>query len=77
MANELWRFSATELASKIAQREVSSREVVSDFLERIAAVGPAVNAVVETFPEATLAWADAADARQRSGESLGILHGVP
>ena len=45
--NELWSWSAIDLARAIATRAISSREAVQSSLDRIAAVNPAVNAVVE------------------------------
>ncbi len=77
MSTELWGKSAGELAELICAREVSSREVVQAHLDRITAVHERVNAVVETFPERSLAWADAADAAQAQGRPLGRMHGVP
>jgi amidase len=44
MSNELWRCSASDLARRIAAREVSSREVVDAHLARIAQVEPALGA---------------------------------
>ncbi len=46
-------------------------------LERIAAVNPRLNAVVQLDVEAALAQAQAADAARARGERLGPLHGVP
>jgi len=77
MSSELWRESASSLAVKIASGEVTSRSVVESFLGRIEAVNSQVNSVVEVRPDEVLAEADRADARQRSGEALGALHGVP
>jgi len=77
MSTELWRESATSLAAKIARGEVTSRSVVESFLGRIEAVNSQVNSVVEVRPDEVLAEADRADTRQRSGEALGALHGVP
>lgn len=77
MDNELWRQSAGELAARIQAREVSSRDVVQSHLDRIAAVNPAVNAIVEVHTDEALAAADAADALTARGESRGVLHGVP
>ncbi len=58
----------------IAQREVSAVEVVTDFLERIDAVNPRVNAIVTLVPERALAEAAAAD---NARTSHGPLHGLP
>lgn len=77
MAKELWQESASSLADMIRTGATSSREVIEAHLERIDAVNGAVNAVVEVRPDEVRADADAADARQKAGEALGVLHGVP
>jgi len=77
MANELWRRGAVELAADIADRTVSSREVVQAHLDRIAEVNPHVNAVVRVMADDALRMADEADRAVKSGVELGALHGVP
>lgn len=74
---EVWKRSATELAQAIASGDLSSREVVQAHLDRIAAVNPKLNAIVQTLPDEALAAADAADRAVASGAALGPLHGVP
>src|ERR1700683_3629954 len=61
----------------IRKGTTTSRDVVEAHLERIDAVNPAINAVVEVRPDEVRAEADAADAKQKAGEPLGVLHGVP
>ncbi len=75
--NELCRSSATELARRIAAREVRARDVVEAHLERIAQVNPALNAVTRVLAEDARAAADAADRAVAADEPLGPLHGVP
>lgn len=70
-------WSAAEIARRIASREISSREVVQAFIQRIEAVNPAINAVVVKRFEEALAEAAAADERLARGEPIGLLHGVP
>lgn len=77
MTNELWRRGATELASLIASREVSSREVVQAHIDRIEQVNGHLNAIVRRLDESALAAADAADAVTLRGAPLPPLHGVP
>lgn len=77
MTEPLWRWTATRLAAAIRQREISSREAVEASLARIAAVDPAVNAVVSVQAEAARAAADAADRALADGQLPGPLHGVP
>jgi amidase len=77
MAKELWQESASSLADLIRSGATSSREVIDAHLERIDAVNGAINAVVEVRPDEVRAEADAADAKQKAGGPLGVLHGVP
>lgn len=69
--------SATELAQAIRARKMSAREVVQAHLDRIDAVNPLINAVVQLVPERALSEADAADAALARGDAVGPLHGVP
>jgi aspartyl-tRNA(Asn)/glutamyl-tRNA(Gln) amidotransferase subunit A len=68
---------ATTLATLIATRQVSSREVVQAHLDRIEAVNPKVNAIVTLLADEALRDADVADRVVASGAELGPLHGVP
>jgi amidase len=69
--------STAALADAIRQKEVSSEEVVSAHLDRIEAVNPALNAVVQVSGEEALEQARAADAALATGVVPGPLHGVP
>ena len=75
--DELWRWSATALAAAVRDGVVSAREVTSSCLERIAAVNPRLNALVEVSADEALASADSADRARAAGAPLGPLHGVP
>jgi aspartyl-tRNA(Asn)/glutamyl-tRNA(Gln) amidotransferase subunit A len=68
---------ATELATLIRTKQLSSREVVQAHLDRAAAVNPKVNAIVTLMSEDALLQADIADKAVKNGETLGPLHGVP
>lgn len=74
---ELIYASATTLARRIHDREVSSVEVVQAHLQRIKDVNPRLNAVVQLAAEQALDQARAADAAQAQGLPTGPLHGVP
>ena len=74
---ELWRLSATQLADRIRWKAVSAREAAQAALDRLDAVNPALNAVVEHRPDDVLAQADAIDARIARDEDVGPLGGVP
>jgi amidase len=74
---ELWRRSAKELAALIANKKVSSVEVIDAHLARIKAVNQTVNAIVRVMADDARAAAIDADRKTASGEPLGPLHGVP
>ena len=69
--------SATELARAIREKRVSATELVKAHLDRIAAVNPALNAVVQIRADAARVEAREADTAVARGEALGPLHGVP
>jgi fatty acid amide hydrolase len=75
--SELTWTSAGRLAEMIANKEVSSREVVAAHVERNLDLHPKLNAVVLPRYAEAVAEAEAADRRQAAGEPLGRLHGVP
>lgn len=77
MSKELWRKSAGKLASQIAQRKVTSREVIEAHLERIDEVNGTINAMPTVLRDDALAAADKADRAVRKKARLGPLHGVP
>lgn len=68
---------ATAIARAIRERQVSSEEVVRACVERVSAVNPKLNAVVQLPAEAALAQAREADRALARGEIRGPLHGVP
>ena len=70
--------AATELAERIRRRDLSCRDVMAAFLDRIEIVNPAVNAIVSLRPRAEiLAEAADADARLAAGAKPGALFGLP
>ncbi|MEO7008259.1 MAG: amidase [Caldimonas sp.] len=69
---------AHALSAAIHAREVSCRDVMQAYLDRIAAVNPEVNAIVSLQDgDALLREADARDTQLASGKSLGWMHGMP
>lgn len=66
-----------KLAGVLERREISSRELLQVYLDRIEALNPSVNAVVTLDADAALAAADAADEVRARGAAVGPLHGVP
>lgn len=75
--DELFYASATTLARRIVNREISSEEVVQAYLQRIEFVNPRLNAVVQLAGEQALQAARMADAALAHGLPVGALHGVP
>ncbi len=68
---------ATTLAAAIARKEVSSRELLDLYVDRIDRLNPKLNAVVTLDVERARAAAAAADEMTSRGESVGSLHGLP
>jgi amidase len=75
--DNLCSLPAARLAQLIHDRQVSSADVVAAHLQRIDAVNPRINAVVQLRAEAALEQARAADAAIARGDAVGPLHGVP
>jgi amidase len=75
--SELWRLDASDIAARVAARELSAVEVTRQSLQRLQDVNPAINAVVQPLPEEALEAARAVDARIAAGEPAGVLAGVP
>ena len=77
MAEDLWKWTANDLAQLIAAGEVSSLEVVDAHLDRIEEVNGWLNAVTRVLTDEARAAAIDADAAVAAGDGLGPLHGVP
>jgi amidase len=76
---ELEERSIAEWQEALGRGELTSRQLVERFLERIETVdrtGPTLRAVLETDPDA-LDVATALDAERRAGRTRGPLHGIP
>ena len=77
MSTEPALMSLTAVASAIADKRVSSREVTQFCLDRIAKWQPHLNAFMAIEADEALKAADAADAALAKGGRRGRLHGVP
>jgi amidase len=75
--SEIWQMSAADLAARIRNRELSSREVIEAHLHRIEAVNPQLNAVTSLLADEALEAADAADRAVNARRPVGPLCGVP
>lgn len=77
-ASDDWAFrSAAELAAGIRVGEVSSREALAAFVDRVTRLDGTTNSVVTLDVERATLVATAADEAAAHGEELGPLHGVP
>lgn len=74
---EFWRLSALETAALVRGGDVSAVEVTTSSLDRLAAVNPAINAVVTEMPDEALAAATNVDEQINDGVDPGPLAGVP
>ena len=74
--DDICALPATELARRIAGRELSAVEVLEAQLERIEQRNPELNAVVSLDAEGARRQAEAADVAVARGEVRGQLHGV-
>ncbi|MDD5299523.1 MAG: Asp-tRNA(Asn)/Glu-tRNA(Gln) amidotransferase subunit GatA [Gallionella sp.] len=68
--------SLQQLGSALRAKKISSVELTQLYLDRIAALNPALNAYITTHAETSLAQARAADARL-SGGTAQALTGIP
>jgi len=69
--------SIADLGSALRQGEVSSAELTSHMLDRIARLEPRLHAYIHVFSEPALAQARRADDDMRRGIDRGPLHGIP
>jgi aspartyl-tRNA(Asn)/glutamyl-tRNA(Gln) amidotransferase subunit A len=69
--------TAVALLARMQLGELTSRQIVADSLERIAAHDKQVGAFLSVDGDAALEQADAVDRRRAAGESLGPLAGIP
>ena len=74
---DVMALTAVAAQRAIAERRVTSVELVSASLNRVAEVNPFVNAMVTVAAERALTQAEQADAKAAAGEPLGPLHGLP
>ncbi len=74
---ELWELSGGQIARLVRSKKESAVNVTKAHLDRLTAVNPKINAVVQEFPEEAMAAASKVDARIAEGEDPGPLCGVP
>lgn len=74
---DLWKASAQELASRISSGEISARDAVTSAVDRMHAVNPKLNAVVDDLSNQALTEAARLDDAYAKSGPIGPLHGVP
>ncbi|WP_036966245.1 Asp-tRNA(Asn)/Glu-tRNA(Gln) amidotransferase subunit GatA [Promicromonospora kroppenstedtii] len=77
MTNDITRLSASDLASALRDKTLTSVEATQAHLDRIAAVDGDLNAFLHVATQEALATAADVDARRQAGEELHPLAGVP
>jgi amidase len=75
--SEPHQLSAVEARRLIGQKKLSPVELMQSCLDRIAAVNPAVNAIVAIDEKQALADAKSAEKLVMNGGHLDVLHGLP
>ena len=74
-----WEYDIETLQSLMQKGELSSRQLVQFYLDRIDAIdrdGPALNSIIETNPQA-IEIATALDAERKASGPRGPMHGIP
>jgi amidase len=69
-------YSIRELQEKMSSGEMTARQLVTGYLERIDSLDGKVNSIMERNPEA-IQTASALDEERRGGKVRGPLHGIP
>jgi amidase len=75
--SDIWTMTGAEIADAVRSKRLSAVEVTEAHLHRLSDINPAINAVVQEFPDQALDAAHAVDAWIAKGEDPGILCGVP
>src|SRR5579862_1593522 len=69
--------SLVEAAAQLRARKVSSHELVTESLARIAELNPQLNAFLAVTADAALQSAKRCDEELAAGRDRGPLHGIP
>ena len=77
MSDLLWQLGAMETAELISKKDVSTREVIKNHLERLTEVNPKINAITRSLNDEAMEMAILADEKISRNEQIGPLHGVP
>ncbi len=74
---DLWRLSASQTVAATSAGDITAEAAVSAAIDRMNAVNPALNAVVEDLSSEAMQRAHALDKARADGAAPGPLHGVP
>ncbi len=77
MEDLLNKLDATDMASKVANKEISPVELIQSHLDQIDRLNPSLNAIVEFAADSIDRAKEAENALYNSGREIGPLHGVP
>ncbi len=77
MSDDLAFAPAHELLTSLDKGEVTSRELVENYLDRITRLDGALNSIITLDADRARSEADDADRLRASGAELGPLHGLP
>ncbi len=77
LPSEPWKWDAVDARLAVQHRRISARELLAACFERLDAVNPIVNAVVNIDRERAMAEARLADEMLAAGRPGGVLHGLP
>jgi aspartyl-tRNA(Asn)/glutamyl-tRNA(Gln) amidotransferase subunit A len=69
--------SIREIHQQLVKKERSATEIATEALDRIHSLEPKLRAFLTVTPEVALEQAKAVDAKIASGETIGILEGIP
>ena len=76
-SNDIWRLSASEIAARTQAGDLSAEDSIAAAINRMNAVNPALNAVVEDLSAEAMERARSLDKARAAGTRPGPLHGVP
>src|ERR1700684_2405850 len=76
MASELNRLTITQARERLRRREITSRELTRDCLDRIATIEPRLNAFITVCETEAMEQAEAADRRLAQGDAPALC-GIP
>ena len=74
---DITSLSAIEIREKLKAKDISAKEIVTAYFQRIKEMEPKINAFITTTEEEALKVAEKLDEKIREGKELGLLAGIP